>query len=88
MSTSELLTTSTGVITIIDQVLEEDPDWRRWAALYALGVLHSAPGGYLFSVREYANWFAEHGSWRVIAYPVCPLPPLTLIVAERPLLTG
>jgi SAM-dependent methyltransferase len=72
-----------GRIAVIDQVLEEDPDWLRWAALYALGVLHCAPGGYLFPVRQYAEWFVEHGSWNVIPRPICPLPPLTLILADR-----
>jgi SAM-dependent methyltransferase len=71
-----------GTIAIIDQVLEEDPDWPRWAALYALGVLHCAPGGHLFALREYAEWFKEHGSWNLVARSVSPLPPLTLILAQ------
>jgi 2-polyprenyl-3-methyl-5-hydroxy-6-metoxy-1,4-benzoquinol methylase len=72
-----------GTVAIIDQVLDEDPDWARWAALYVLGVLHCAPGGRLFPVRTYADWFGELGSWNVASRTICPLPPLTLITARR-----
>jgi SAM-dependent methyltransferase len=71
-----------GKLAIIDQVLEEDPDWRRWAPLYALGALHCAPGGQLFPVRVYTSLLAGIADWTVEVHPLCPLPPLTLITAH------
>lgn len=72
-----------GTLAIIDQVLDEDPSWKRWSALYATGALHCAPGGHLFPVRTYADWLGKLGSWKVASHPICPLPPLTLILACR-----
>jgi SAM-dependent methyltransferase len=72
-----------GTLAIIDQVLDEDPNWERWGALYLLGALHCAPGGYLFPVRKYEVWLNDIDSWQVATHPICPLPPLTLITAVR-----
>ena len=72
-----------GTLAIIDQVLDEDPNWERWGALYLLGALHCAPGGHLFPVRKYRAWVNDIGSWQVATHPICPLPPLTLITALR-----
>jgi SAM-dependent methyltransferase len=71
-----------GVLAIVDQVLELDPDWERWSVLYALGLLHHAPGGYLFPVSTYARWLGEIGLPDVDRRPVCPVPPLTLITGR------
>jgi 2-polyprenyl-3-methyl-5-hydroxy-6-metoxy-1,4-benzoquinol methylase len=71
-----------GVLTIVDQVLELDPDWQRWSVLYALGVLHDAPGGYLFPSSTYAGWLREIGLSDVGGQAVCPVPPLTLITGR------
>lgn len=72
-----------GTLAIIDQVLDEDPNWACWGALYVLGALHGAPGGRLFPVRKYEAWLNDIGSWQVATHPICPLPPLTLITALR-----
>jgi len=72
-----------GTLAIIDQVLDEVPDWPRWSALYMLGVLHGAPGGRLFPVRVYGEWLAELVDWELAVHALCPLPPLTLIAARR-----
>ena len=70
-----------GALAIIDQVLDEQPDWVRWGALYAVGALHRAPGGRLFPGRIYSTWLEELGFCNIAEHGVCPLPPLTLIQA-------
>lgn len=71
-----------GTIAIIDQVLNDDPDWARWGALYVTGALHTAPGGHLFAFNTYAKWLQDRGARTISQHPICPLPPLTLIVAS------
>jgi SAM-dependent methyltransferase len=73
-----------GVLAMVDQVLEEDPDWDRWSALYAIGVLHHAPGGELYPVSTYHRWFTDLGLTAVSSAEVCPLPPLTVVTGRRP----
>lgn len=72
-----------GTLAIIDQVLDEQPDWARWGALYAVGALHRAPGGRLFPSRIYARWLEELGFCNIAEHAVCPLPPLTLIQGRK-----
>lgn len=50
-----------GVLAVIDQVLDDDPDWTLWAALYATGLPHTLPGGFLFTADEYATWLRDAG---------------------------
>jgi hypothetical protein len=71
-----------GTIAIIDQVLDDEPDWARWGALYVTGALHAAPGGHLFDFSTYARWLQEQGARSIAQRPICPLPPLTLIVGH------
>jgi hypothetical protein len=70
-----------GTMAIIDQVLDDDPDWTRWGALYVTGALHTAPGGHVFDFKTYAEWLRKEGACTISLYPICPLPPLSLIVA-------
>ena len=72
-----------GVLAIVDQLLELEPDWNRWCALYAVGVLHSSPGAFLFPLASYESWLHGSGFARVDATPLCPVPPLTLVTARR-----
>jgi ubiquinone/menaquinone biosynthesis C-methylase UbiE len=71
-----------GTLVIIDQLLDNHPDWARWSALYLFGALHCAPGGRLFPMDTYAHWLSQIGSWEITSEPLCPLPPITLIVAR------
>jgi len=68
-----------GTLAIIDQVLDVEPDWGRWSALYAVGALHSAPGGRLYPLTTYAQWFRDAGCCDFSASRVSSLPPLTLM---------
>ncbi len=72
-----------GALAIVDQVLETEPDWGRWSALYATGVLHIGPGGQLHTVDEYARWAAAADLERPTTHALCPLPPLTAMIARR-----
>jgi SAM-dependent methyltransferase len=72
-----------GVLAIVDQVLELEPDWNRWAALYSVGVLHGGPGAFLFPLQTYERWLVETGFRQVESTLVCPVPPLTLITSRR-----
>jgi len=72
-----------GVLAIIEQVLDEKPDWARWAALYATGALHSAPGGYIFPLNVHRQRLEGCGCTGLRAIEICPLPPLTLLTAHR-----
>jgi SAM-dependent methyltransferase len=73
-----------GVLAIVDQVLETEPDWARWSALYAVGVLHIGPGGQLHSVDEYERWVCAAGLRVTSVRALCPLPPLSALIARRP----
>ena len=72
-----------GALVIVDQVLELTPDWPRWSALYAVGATLGAPGGFLYPPATYAHWLTASALSDVRASPVCPLPPLTAITAQR-----
>lgn len=72
-----------GVLAIIDQVFEEAPNWNRWAALYAIGVLHGAPGGHLHPARTYDQWLDRNGLSERAMVQLCPLPPLTVIMGRH-----
>lgn len=72
-----------GVLAIVDQVLDDDPDWARWSALYGLGVLHCAPAAHLFTARTYLDRMRACGLRDATARPLSALPPLTLVSARR-----
>lgn len=72
-----------GRLAVIDQVLDDNPDWLQWAALYAVGAPHWLPGGYLYTMNEYRAWLHEAELTSVHADEVCPPPSLTLITANR-----
>lgn len=72
-----------GALTIIEQLLEEQPDWHRWAALYALGVNHHAPGGGLFTAPTYFAWLRACGLLEPWGRGLSPVPPLSCVTAYR-----
>jgi SAM-dependent methyltransferase len=72
-----------GTVAMIDQLLDVEPDWGRWAALYAVGILHRAPGGRLYPLTSYERWMRETGFTDVEARTICAIPPLTLVSATR-----
>ncbi|MDX6677324.1 MAG: hypothetical protein QOE31_1376 [Solirubrobacteraceae bacterium] len=73
-----------GALAIVDQVLETEPDWARWSAFYAVGALHIGPGGQLHTVSDYARWTTAAGLGAIAVHALCPLPPLTALIARRP----
>jgi SAM-dependent methyltransferase len=73
-----------GALAIIEQVLEDQPNWHRWAALYAMGVNHHAPGGWLFTTPTYFGWLEACGLVDGWQRGLCPAPPLSCVVAYRP----
>jgi cyclopropane fatty-acyl-phospholipid synthase-like methyltransferase len=72
-----------GRLAVIDQVLDDDPDWVRWAALYAVGIPQWAPGGHLHTESEYEQWIRASGLTHVDVRHLCPPPSLTLMTASR-----
>ncbi len=73
-----------GVLAVIDQILDLDPDWPTWAALYAVGLPHGMPGGYLYTSDEYAAWLREAGLVPTSTSALSAPPSLTLLEARRP----
>ncbi len=73
-----------GAVAVIDQLLDDDPDWTRWSALYLVGLPHLNPGGHLFTAREYTRWFEDLGLTVAAPEALCPVPALSLVVATRP----
>jgi SAM-dependent methyltransferase len=72
-----------GVLAVIDQVLDDPPDWLQWAVLYAVGLPHVMPGGYLHTVDEYVTWMADAGLAAGLADPLSAPPGLSLVSARR-----
>jgi len=70
-----------GMLAVIDQVLDDNPDWNRWSALYAVGASHWGPGGHLHTIGEYSTWLQEVGLINIRVHELCPPPALTLLVA-------
>jgi hypothetical protein len=73
-----------GFLLIIDQVLDDAPDWSRWGSLYAVGAPHWLPGGHLFTHAEYWAWLEEAGASDIRARPICAAPEMTMISARAP----
>jgi SAM-dependent methyltransferase len=71
-----------GTLAVIDQLLDDAPDWRRWAALYAVGAPHWGPGGHLFTPGEYAAWLRGAGLTEVRVDDLCLPPPISLVTAR------
>ncbi len=72
-----------GVLAVIDQVLDDPPDWCQWAVLYAVGLPHVMPGGYLHTLDEYSTWMADAGLAADMAVPLSAPPGLSLVRARR-----
>jgi hypothetical protein len=72
-----------GLLVVIDQVLEDDPNWLRWAALYAVGASLWMPGGTLYTQREYRAMLADTGCRWLGAWQLSPTPALTMLTASR-----
>jgi SAM-dependent methyltransferase len=72
-----------GRVAIIDQLLDDPPDWNRWSALYAVGLPHLNPGGHLYTAHEYALWFEQLGFVAAPPELLSPAPALSLAVATR-----
>jgi SAM-dependent methyltransferase len=77
-----------GRLVVLDQVLDEQPDWLRWSAVYAVGLPHWGPGGYLYTLAEYRVWLERAGLASIRAQALCPQPAVTLIAARRLELTA
>ncbi len=72
-----------GTLAIIDQVLDESPDWRLWAALYAVGLPHTMPGGHLHGLRQYAAWMESAGLTAEDPVPLSAPPCHLLVMGSR-----
>jgi hypothetical protein len=72
-----------GALVVIDQVLDEEPDWTSWGAMYVVGAPHWMPGGFLHAPREYAEWLRDAGTHRIEIEPICAPPAMTMITAVR-----
>jgi hypothetical protein len=51
--------------------------------LYAVGLPHVMPGGYLHTVDEYVTWMADAGLIAGLADPLSAPPGLSLVSARR-----
>lgn len=72
-----------GLLAVIDQVLDDEPDWRQWSALYAVGATLWMPGGTLYTTKEYRLMLEDSGCHWLGAYQLSPAPALSLLVAKR-----
>src|SRR4051812_15626265 len=72
-----------GVFCVIDQVLDDDPDWAVWSALYAVGACAWLPGGTLYTESEYRALLVESRCSWLGMWPLSPSPTLTLMAARR-----
>ncbi|PBA28997.1 hypothetical protein CKJ65_25140 [Mycobacterium intracellulare] len=72
-----------GVLAVIDQLLDDHPDWVRWCSLYAVGAPLWMPGGTLYTERELQNILADAGCHWIGAWQLSPLPALSLLAARR-----
>lgn len=72
-----------GLLVVIDQVLDDDPDWVLWSALFAVGATLWLPGGTLYTESEYRSILTDTGLQWLGAWPLSPAPALTLLAARR-----
>lgn len=72
-----------GTLAIIDQVLDLDPDWTVWSALYAVGLPHTLPGGHLFTIAEYSAWLSALGVEPSESAALSAPPALTLLTGRK-----
>jgi ubiquinone/menaquinone biosynthesis C-methylase UbiE len=73
-----------GTLAIID-ILREGPA-ERDLAIYALGLLIRGPEGDVYPLSRYRGWLIAAAFEAVEAVPLTERPPLTLVIARRPLM--